>query len=664
MSAPPTTAAPSTTQRRWRTAGLVLAGLVLALVLTVLLFPWDSLRGPLNRYVSEATGRSFEITRKLDVQLGWTTRVVADGVTYANPAWATEPYLVKAEQAEVDIELWPLLTGQVVLPRVRLQQPQIGLQLEADGRRTWALGRDTADTGTVPRIGALLVDQGRLRFTGLDTDIATDFAIDEQAAVPTNAANVTAPGLPLSFKATGRWKKEPFTAEGRTSGVLPLTQADNTGPFALLIDARAGATRFKANGTVANLAALDGADAAVELQGRSLADLYKFIGVVLPGTPRYAVKGQLKKTGKVWAVDGINGKLGQSDLSGALRFDAAPALPVLSGAVKSASLDFKDLGPIIGLSDTSGEGAAAAATPASGRPGKVLPNAMLDFARLKTMDADVRYSATRIRNLKNLPLTSLSVHVALSGGKLALDGLDLGLAGGRVKGQIGIDANSVPTPVSAQLEASGLQLNQLFPEVALTKSGFGKFTGKVDLNGQGNSAAQILGSANGNMAMLMGRGEISNILLEFLGLDGGEIVKFFVSGDRTVRLRCAAAAFDVQKGLMTSRTIVLDTSDTVITGSGQISLANETLDLLLQPAPKDRSILSFRSPIKVSGTFAAPTGGPQAGPLALRAGAALALGAINPLLALAATFESGPGEDTNCVQVLAKAGTPLVRPRR
>ena len=650
-------AATHTAPRRWRTAGLVLGGLLLALVLTVLLFPWDSLRGPLSRYVSEATGRSFEITRKLDVKLGWTTRVVADGVTFANPAWANEPYLVKAEVAEVDIQLWPLLSGQVVLPRVRLSQPQIGLQLEADGRRTWALGRDTADPGTVPRIGALLVDQGRLRFTGLDTDIATDFAIDE-------AVEGAAAGLPLSFKATGRWKKEPFTAEGRTGSVLPLTQAGNAGPFALLIDARAGATRFKANGTVANLAALDGADAAVELQGRSLADLYKFIGVVLPGTPRYAVKGQLKKTGKVWAVDGINGKLGQSDLTGALRFDAAPALPLLSGQLQSASLDFKDLGPIIGLADTSGSSAAAAATPASGRPGKVLPNAMLDFARLKTMDADVRYTATRIRNLQNLPLTSLTVHVALSGGKLALDGLDLGLAGGRVKGQIGIDGNSVPTPVSAQLDASGLQLNQLFPEVALTQSGLGKFTGKLDLNGQGNSAAQILGSANGNMAMLMGRGEISNILLEFLGLDGGEIFKFFVSGDRTVRLRCAAAAFDVQKGLMTSRTIVLDTSDTVIVGSGQISLANETLDLLLEPAPKDRSILSFRSPIKVGGTFAAPSGGPQAGALALRAGAALALGAINPLLALAATFESGPGEDANCVKVLAKAGTPLVRPRR
>jgi hypothetical protein len=31
----------------------------------------------------------------------------------------------------------------------------------------------------------------------------------------------------------------------------------------------------------------------------------------------------------------------------------------------------------------------------------------------------------------------------------------------------------------------------------------------------------MLGFASGDVAVLMGKGEISNILLEFLGLDGG-----------------------------------------------------------------------------------------------------------------------------------------------
>ena len=155
----------------------------------------------------------------------------------------------------------------------------------------------------------------------------------------------------------------------------------------------------------------------------------------------------------------------------------------------------------------------------------------------------------------------------------------------------------------------------------------------------------------------MGQGEISNILLEFMGLDGGEIIKFLMGGDKNVGLRCAAAAFDVKQGLMSSRAILLDTSDTVFNGSGQINLANETLDLVLHPQPKDRSILSLRSPLKITGTFAAPSAGPDKGALAGRAGLALLLGAINPLLALAATVETGPGKDADCERVLALASS-------
>jgi hypothetical protein len=36
----------------------------------------------------------------------------------------------------------------------------------------------------------------------------------------------------------------------------------------------------------------------------------------------------------------------------------------------------------------------------------------------------------------------------------------------------------------------------------------------------------------------------------------------------------------------------------------------------------------------------------------------LALGAINPLLALAATIETGPGEDANCAGILRQAASP------
>ncbi|SFU63241.1 hypothetical protein SAMN05216350_103253 [Polaromonas sp. YR568] len=638
------------------------AALLLVLVLVIAFFPWDAMRGPINRYVSDQLGRRFEITRHLSVNLGRTVTVRADGIEFANPEWARKPYLVKASAAEFDIKLFPLLVGRIELPRIALTEPEIGLQIEPDGRRTWALSRDTSDEGAVPRIDALLIDRGTLDYEAKaqGANINVQFSLAQEAAGE----------LPLSYKASGKWQNEAFSASGRTGGVLQLSK-DREAPFPIEVNATAAKTSLKAKGTIANLADLAGIDATFDLQGRNLEELYKLLGVVLPSTPPYKLRGKLAKHGKVWAASQIQGTLGSSDLSGALSFDQSGAVPLLTGKVQSRLLDFADLAPVIGLpppvgpTQTSTAAASTSNTASQSAPvplkktasatRKVLPVATLDVTRIKAMNADVVYSAADIRHVEVLPLDKGSVHVKINAGVMQLEPISMGVAGGTVAGSIRIDANLVPAAFTTRLDVRALQLNQLFPAVETSKSSLGKVSGQFDLKGRGNSLAQMLGTSSGDVAVLMGKGEMSNILLEFMGLDGGEVIKFLVRGDRNVRLRCAAAAFEVKQGLMTTKTIVLDTTDTVINGRGTINLADETLDLVLDPAPKDQSILSFRSPLKIGGTFAAPSAGPDKGALAGRAGIALALGVINPLLALAATIETGPGQDENCKAILAKA---------
>lgn len=656
---------------RWVTG---IAILLVVMMVLIAFFPWDMLRQPINRYVSGQLGRRFEITQHLDVRLGRTTTVFADGVEIANPEWASKPLLLKATAAEFDIHLWPLLFGKVQIPRISLKNPQLGLQVESDGRRTWALSRDTSDQGAVPDIGSLLVDQGALSYidSAQGADIAAQFSIAAESSHE----------LPLDFKASGKWKGEKFTASGRTGGVLKLSK-NVEGSFPVQLNALVGRTSLKASGTITDLAELAGVDVSFDMQGRNLDELYKLTGVVLPATPPYKVRGKLVRKGETWIASQMQGTLGSSDVSGSLTFDQSAEVAMLSGKLQSKLLDFEDLGPVIGLAPSArastaaklsisaaagAQGAkpqpAAPSAPRANASGKVLPTAVLDLAKLKSMNADVTYSAADIRHVKELPLDKGSVHVLLKSGVLQLDPISLGVAGGSIAGTIKIDSNLTPAAFNARLDVRGAQLNQLFPTIETTKSSLGKVSGKFDLNGRGNSAAQMLGGASGDVAMLMGRGEISNILLEFMGLDGGEVIKFLVRGDRNVQLRCAAAAFDVKQGVMTSRAIVLDTSDTVINGRGQVSFANETLDLVLDPAPKDFSILSFRSPLKIGGTFAAPTASPDKAALAGRAGIALALAAINPLLALAATVETGPGQDADCAGVFANAqkGKPGARP--
>ncbi|WBY03380.1 AsmA family protein [Ramlibacter tataouinensis] len=669
--------------RRWFKVLLVLAAVCAALVLLIALFPWDLLRGPLNRYVSERTGRHFAITRQLDVKLGRTTRVLMDGVEFANPGWAQDPFLVKAERAEVAVRLLPLLLRrQIVLPSVHLARPQIGLQVEPDGRRTWALGGDTSDEKNVPAIGALRVDEGTLHYVARHNgaDIRTRFAIEPGAGASGGQAG--GPPMPLRFEAQGRWRDQPFRAEGRTGDVLYLS-APLQQPFPAQVQASIGGTQLHASGSVASLASLEGANVDFRLQGPNLAELYRLVGVTLPDTPRYAVTAQLSRQGEAWQVRGIDARLGDTDLKGELSYERSGPRPLLTGRLQSRLLDFEDLAPVIGL-EKEGRGAkppaptpakapvsAKAAPPADLKapkapkdPGrKVLPAAPLDVGRLRAMDADVRVDAARVINAKGLPLDRMGVRVRLHGGVLLLDPLDLGVAGGRLAGMVRIDANAQPAAVQTRLDARGLELGRLVPRSESMRNSFGKIQGQIDLSARGRSVAQLLASADGHLALLMGKGQISNLLLEFAGLDGGEIMKFLVEGDNRVQLRCAATAFDVENGLMTSRALVLDTDDTVFYGGGTINLASEAMDLLIRPYPKDASILSVRSPLRMAGTFGAPQVGLDKGALAGRGALAIALGAINPLLALAATIETGPGHDADCAATLRSAAAPRAEAR-
>jgi len=158
----------------------------------------------------------------------------------------------------------------------------------------------------------------------------------------------------------------------------------------------------------------------------------------------------------------------------------------------------------------------------------------------------------------------------------------------------------------------------------------------------------MLGSSDGAVALGIGRGHVGNLIMELAGLDVAESVKFLFTGDKQIPLRCAWGDFAVDNGVMQSRSLAFDTTDTLILGEGKVDLKQEQLDLLLRPRPKDMSLLALRSPLRIGGTFKDPSFRPDFKALGIRGAIALALGSIAPPAALLATIETGPGEDSNC----------------
>jgi uncharacterized protein involved in outer membrane biogenesis len=222
------------------------------------------------------------------------------------------------------------------------------------------------------------------------------------------------------------------------------------------------------------------------------------------------------------------------------------------------------------------------------------------------------------------------------------------VAGGKIASTVRMDARRDTIATRADIRATGLSLPKLFPDAKLADSSVGRVGGRLNLTAEGNSIARMAATSDGEVGALMGRGKISNLLMEYAGIDIAESLKFLLTKDRTVPIRCAYADFEVKQGIATSRQMAFDTDDTVILGSGRIDLRNERLDLLLKPRPKDFSLVSLRAPLRVDGSFKDPGFHPDVKVITLRGIAAAVLGSIAPPLALIATVETGPGKDTNC----------------
>jgi AsmA protein len=337
--------------------------------------------------------------------------------------------------------------------------------------------------------------------------------------------------------------------------------------------------------------------------------------------------------------------------------------PALTADLRSSVLVLDDLGPVIGA--RPGAVAVAAALPAA--KARVLPDLPFKTDRWDSVDAEVQLRAKALRHAKALPLENLVTHLSLKDSVLTLDPLDFGLAGGLLDTRITLDGRSQPIQAHAQVRARKVQLSRLFPTVDLSKSSIGQVNGSFDLKGRGNSVGSMLASADGKLGLVVNGGEISKLMMEKIGLHLWEILSLNVTGDRLVKLRCGVADFDVKQGKMTASALVFDTQVTTLIGTGTIDLGDETLDLTLNPRTKKTSPLALTSPIYIRGSFARPTASVDKGRVALRAIGAVGLGLINPLLALIPLIDAGPGEDSDCGELVREAraspGAPNAAPK-
>lgn len=652
MSAKPPPAMPLLRLLKWIVAALL--ALVAVAVLYIALFGWAWLRAPIERLTLEKTGRVLLIQGDLKVALRWPwLRLQASAISFANPVWAQEKQMLSAEAAEIMLDLPQLISGNIVFRELRLQRPVLFLEQGSAGRKSWLLDLNQQDESAQIRIDRLTLDDGRLGYD--DAARKTHLRAALSTTKPTSGG-AKDPGL--AFAADGQYKGLSLKAKGTGGSVLTLREERT--PYPLKIDVNVGRTQVQAEGTVTNLLTFSALDMRLALRGDNLAQLFPLLGITFPPTHGYATEGRLLHSGANWRYEKFSGHVGGSDIAGSGQIDVAGKRPSLSAELTSDLLDLADLGPMIGARPGSVQGArqaapvpAQTATPLRAR---LLPDLPFKTDRWNSVDAEVNLHAKTIRRAEQLPLENLATHLSLRDAVLTLDPLTFGLAGGELTGLIRLDGRSDPIQAQARVRTKKVALAKLFPTFSLSKTSVGQVNGEFDLTGQGNSVARMLAVAQGKAELVVTGGEISKLMMEKAGLHLWEILQLNLRGDRLVKLRCVVADFDVKNGTMQANALVFDTQVTTLSGVGSIDLAQERLDLTFNQKTKKTSPLALRSPIYVRGSFAKPEVGVDKVRVAERALGAIVLGVVNPLLALIPLIDAGPGQDSNCGQLVREAG--------
>jgi uncharacterized protein involved in outer membrane biogenesis len=417
-----------------------------------------------------------------------------------------------------------------------------------------------------------------------------------------------------------------------------------------------GQTHVTAKGTVRDPAAMQAMDLQLTLAGASLDELYKIAGVPLPPTPAYRLSGRLVHTADVWELRQFAGAVGDSDLSGNFLVDRGRAPQLMKADLTSKRLDLADLAGFVGAEKTA---TGKVATPHSTR---VLPDTPYNLEKLKAADADIRFQGKQVITEK-LPIDDMSAHLIVKNGVLTLAPLNFGVAGGHLVSDITLDGSASVIASRADIRVQSLQLARLLPQLKIAKASVGEMDGRVRLASRGNSIAAMLGSANGETSLVVGEGEVSDLMLRLSNLDIANTLLVLMRGDRNIPIRCMVADLAWENGVMHPRQFILDTQHTTLLGEGKANFSDETLDLRLVSQPKGKSLVSLRGPINVRGTFGSPSVMPDMKKLTARGAAAVALSVVaTPLAAIVPFVQFGKGHDLQCGPLVETARRQIQNP--
>ncbi|MGK7862700.1 AsmA family protein [Falsiroseomonas sp. E2-1-a4] len=202
------TSLPPRRRRRWPwiLLALVIGLPALAFGAALLLLDAEALRPRLVAAVERATGRTFTVG-EMRLAISLVPTVELRDVALANAEGASRPNMLTASRVQVQAALLPLLSREIRISRIELEDPDLLLEVDAQGRGNWQFTRTpSAATPAAPApeeavrealalgIDALRLERGRIGWRDARSGMAETAEITQLDATAPLGGGMTAEG--------------------------------------------------------------------------------------------------------------------------------------------------------------------------------------------------------------------------------------------------------------------------------------------------------------------------------------------------------------------------------------------------------------------------------------------------------------------------------------
>jgi len=339
--------------RALRWAATSVAGVLGALVLIVtcvvaLEIPveLDWLRGRIETAASEAVGRRIAIEGPVTLVASFPPEARIEGVHVGNPQGWPEADLAHLALARVELQILPLLQGEVVIEEISVKGLEINLETNAAGEPNWVFSRSR---GTPPPQTGKQSPPPALKFVELaelslrdiivsHRDAAADKRFEFKLDEVTGSAEH---GEPMRLVIHGSVQALPYEL-GLTAGSL-MALGDGKAPWPLDLSGVLGDVRLRIAGVIAEPLRAKGFDLHFDLSAASAETLEGILATKLPPIGSFAVAGRLEETEGRYRLANIEGKIAATAFTASLEADTAGEKPRLVGDIEIERLD---VGPL------------------------------------------------------------------------------------------------------------------------------------------------------------------------------------------------------------------------------------------------------------------------------------------------------------------------------